>query len=542
MNLRNKTFLNALALFFVLAIIVLGAYAEENEDGAQESELKTIVVAIEDPLRTMDPHNYRHRETQAVIRNWTDGLMCTMPDNSLFLDLAESITFLDPLTTQVKIREDVYFHNGDHMTADDYVFCLTRTATPGGLEGQDSPRINNVGLMESVEKVDDYTFNIHWGNEGEQAVWGNYYNMDVIPKKYFEEVGVEGFVKHPIGVGPFKWVEGDLNSQVVLERNENYYGGCPELPGEVDRVPALDRVIFRYIAEPTTRVAALLSGEVDIIQHVPIDSVKLIQSNPDTKVLGSEGTSIVHIIFNVNKAPFDDKRVRQAVAYAIDVDMIVENLLMGFATPRNGRPYMSPLQSARMFLGAWDDVQSPYDLHDLEKARELLAEAGYPNGFSTIIDTTAPYSEQAQVIAQMLSDVDIDTTVRLWEPGVLAEEFKKGERDMFLTSRGDSTKSPWGWIGGGLVTDRPALNYGNYSNPKVDELWDTAFNMVGDMFNDPPDLELNEMFIEMFEVIMDDLPVFTLYVPDVIEACRSNVKNFYPHVAGKLNMHKVDIE
>ena len=90
-----------------------------------------------------------------------------------------------------------------------------------------------------------------------------------MPKKYFEEVGVERFMKHPIGVVPFKWVEGDIATQVVLERYENYYGGAKELPGEVDRIPALDRVIFIPIPEHTTRVSALLTGEADIITNVP---------------------------------------------------------------------------------------------------------------------------------------------------------------------------------------------------------------------------------------------------------------------------------
>jgi len=532
MNFKKRSFVCLLLLFLILNPMISAVFAGENQSDSKETELKTITIALDTAsVTTNDPHNHRDRNTETVIRMWTDALAQQTPDGAMHLDLAESITWLDELNLEVKLRQDVTFHNGDPMTADDVKFTIERKELDGGMEGKTSPRKGMTGPVEAVKVIDDYTIVITYKVPNDlDMTWGNntLYGTEIIPKKYIEEVGIEGFLEHPIGVGPFKWVEGILNEYIVLERYEDYYGGLDKLPGEVDRIPALDRIIVRFIPEATTRVAALLAGDVDIIQNVPFDSVQLLESNPNTKVMGQKGTSISAIWFNHNKAPFNDKRFRQAVAYAIDYDLIVEKMLLGFAEPLKGRPFIEPKPSSP-YHGAFDDVKSPYD-YDPEKAKALLEEIGIDE-LSLVIDTTTADSEVSQVIAQMLGDVGIDASVRVWEQAVIREEFAKGQRDIFVHRWGISSRMP-NWIKRVACTRG---NFGNYTDQTIYDLIWPAHTM-------PYSQEAVDMIIEAYEFAMEELPVISLHVENVLEACRTNVKNFVPHTAGRIFVQRLDIE
>ena len=335
---------------------------------------------------------------------------------------------------------------------------------------------------------------------------------------------------HPIGVGPFKWVEGDTVNQVVLERYEDYHGGPSELPGEVDRIPAIDRAIFKFIPEATTRVSALIAGDVDIIHEVPYDSISLLENNPNIEVKTQEGTNTVWLHLNTSKAPLDDKRVRQALAYAIDYELIVDRLLLGYSTPRYCLPFMDPYQGDPGH-GQFNDIQSPYR-YNPEKARALLAEAGV-SGLSLTIDTWSEFPEQAQVIAQMWSDIGVETTVRVWELASVGPAFLEGGRDVYMTRTGNGSKTI-NWISN-WVGSTASRNYSFFDNPTYEGLVERAMAM-----DDSP--ERNALWKQVFEIILDEVPVLCIHQPQVVEACRANVKNFYPHNAGRINLHRVDIE
>ena len=257
-------------------------------------------------------------------------------------------------------------------------------------------------------------------------------------------------------------------------------------------------------------------------------TVKL--GNPDIRVKGSPGTNIVLINFNTIKAPFNDKRVRQAIAYAINYDLLTEKLILGYSEPLYGRPFMEPFEGEPGH-GQFGDIKG-YE-YNPDKAKALLSEAGV-SGFSTVIDTWQEMSEQAQAVAQMLVDVGIKATVRIWDLAVITEEFPKGERDIYFNRVGNGRRAPQ-WVNGVAGTGQP-LNYALYSNPTFDDLMERAIAMS----EDSP--ERNALFMEAFEIMIDELPVLTLHAPDVVEACRSNVKNFYASCNGRVNLHRVDLE
>ncbi|MFS8639316.1 MAG: ABC transporter substrate-binding protein [Symbiobacteriaceae bacterium] len=324
----------------------------------------TLVVGLRaDRIVSLDPAAYRDRDTETVIRNIFDGLVTRTPDGKVVPEIAESWEQPDPTTYVFKLRRGVKFHNGEDLTADDVVFTFERILAEDGLDGQPSPRKGLVEPLQSVEKVDDYTVRMKLAQPS-QAFLQLLVHTQIVPKDYVEEVGSAGLAEKPVGAGPFRFVSGTLDGEIVLERFEDYYGGSPELPPVG---PAkLRRVVFRMMPEPVTRIAALKAGEVHIIQEVPPDQVEQLQGDPGIQVKVTQGTRLYMIELNNQKLA--DPRVRQALNYAVDWDAILKELYRGHAH----RVATALLPSG---FGYNPDLK-PYP-YDPDKARELLRQAGY---------------------------------------------------------------------------------------------------------------------------------------------------------------------
>lgn len=331
------------------------------------TEGDTLVVGIRATIESLDPANHRNRIAETVIRNMFDGLVTRTPDGRVVPEIAESWEAISPTLWEFKIRKGITFHNGEPLTADDVKFTFDRIITEGGLgNGKSSPR--KAGLLDpvtKVEKVDDYTVRFHLS-----APWPIILQMlvhqQIVPKDYVERVGSEEFARKPIGAGPFKFVEGKLDERVVMERYDGYYGGSPDIP--VAGPAKIKRAIFEVIPETSTRVAALQSGQAHIIQSVPPELVPELDKDPNCEVKTVEGTRVYFLEMNVTRPPFDDVRVRQAMNYAIDWDLIIEKVLGGYATRLNGP--LLPHGFAR------HTGLSPYPF-DPDRARQLLRDAGY---------------------------------------------------------------------------------------------------------------------------------------------------------------------
>lgn len=330
------------------------------------TEGDTIVVGLRsDKILTLDPANYRDRETETVIRNIYDGLVTRTPDGEVVPELAKSWTNPEPTVYEFVLRDDVYFHNGQKMTADDVVFTFERIMAPDGIDGMPSPRLGLLGPLESVEKIDDYQVRFTL-SESFPVFLQLLVHTQIIPKDYVEEVGAKGLAENPVGTGPYKYVSGRLDDQIVLERFDGYYGGSPDLK-KSGKEP-VKKVIFKNMPEPSTRVSALLAGEVHIIQMVPEDLAPRLEADPRVNVMTAEGTRVYGLEFNTAKEPFDDVRVRQAINYAVNWDEILTELYQGRA---------HRLSTAFLPSGfGYDPDLEPYS-YNPEKAKELLREAGY---------------------------------------------------------------------------------------------------------------------------------------------------------------------
>lgn len=315
-----------------------------------------IIIGMRaDRILSLDPANYRDRETETVIRNMFDGLVTRTPDGQVKPEIATGWTTPDEKTYVFTLRKGVTFHNGQALTADDVVFTFNRVLATDGVDGKQSPRVGLLGPLEKVEKVDDYTVKMSLKTPS-PAFLQLLVHTQIIPKAYYEQVGFKGFNEKPIGAGPFKFVSGALNSEIVLERYDAYWDGAPPLK----------KAVFRMMPEPLTRIAALKTGEVHIIQEVPPDNADSLKGDSKVQVQTAEGTRLYEIEFNVTKV--SDVRVRQAINYAINWDEILKELYKGYA---------KRVSTAMLPSGfGYNHNLKPYP-YDPAKAKELLRQAGY---------------------------------------------------------------------------------------------------------------------------------------------------------------------
>lgn len=326
----------------------------------------TLVVALRtNAIITLDPAMHRDRETETVIRNIFDGLVTRTHGSDVVPELAESWRQVSPTTYVFTLRRGVRFHNGDPLTPEDVVYTFERILREGAIGGQTSPRRGLLGPLERVEKVTEtqvrFVLSAPFPPFLQALV-----HFQIVPRRYIQQVGDRVFAERPIGTGPFRFVRGRLDSDILLERFALYYGGSPDIPPVG---PArLRRAVFRMMPEPSTRIAALLAGEVHIVQAVPPDLLGRLENNPRVQVKVAEGTRVYMIELNNKRPPFNDVRVRQALNYAINWDEILRSIYRG---------YGQRLATAFLPSGfGYDPTLRPYP-YDPQRARQLLREAGY---------------------------------------------------------------------------------------------------------------------------------------------------------------------
>ncbi len=320
----------------------------------------SIVIGMRtNAILTLDPAMFRDRETEAVLRNIFDSLVKRTLEGEVVPNVASAWRVIDDTTFEFDLVEGITFSNGEPLTSDDVVFTFQRIITEGAIDGQTSPRAGLLGPLNRVEAVDDHSVRFYYNATfPQELLMQALVHFQIVPHDYINEVGVARFTEQPIGSGPFTFAGGTLDGQVTLQRNGSYWAGAPQL----------QTVVFRMMPEPSTRVAALLSGEVHIIQAVPPDLVDRIANVPNVAVHTAPGTRAYAIELNNASPPFDDVRVRQALNYAIDWDSILTNIYQGYAD-----------RLATAFLPSgfgYNPDLAPYP-YDPDRARELLREAGY---------------------------------------------------------------------------------------------------------------------------------------------------------------------
>ena len=502
---------------------------------------QTLIVALAGAPVSLDPADHRNRETETLLRNMFDGLVTRDTRSGVHMQIAEEMNWLDDVTLEVKLRQGVKYHDGTEMTADDVAFTFERIITENAIEFPEphtSLRKGLIAPLESIEKIDDYTILLHFSGPWPPAMQ-LIVHQQIVPQQYLEEVGTEGFIGSPIGTGPFKFVSAQPGlTEVVLERFDDYYGGALDL--EPVGPACVSTAIFRVIPEASTRVAALLAGEVDIIAAVPPSLVETLAQTPGIQVKSAPGTQPKWMEMNVTEPPFDDLRVRQALNYAVDKQLIIDEIFGGRAVALPG-----PLSPFNNYV---NKSLEPYP-YDPDKALSLLAEAGYSdsdedgildkNGepFAFTMDTLEIQRELAQVVAGLFREIGIDASVRVWDYGVVKPQLLNCERTAFLDDWGDSAFDPVGHFEAkwhSLVEGAPygRGNFSCYSNERVDELIEQ-----GETTADTN--ERQTIYDEAQQIVYDDAPAVFLILPEEAEAASDRVQNWEPASDSRINLHDI---
>jgi peptide/nickel transport system substrate-binding protein len=487
-----------------------------------KEEKNRLVICIPSPIVSLDPMNYRDRNTQIVLKNMFDSLTTRDVSMKVVPQLAESWQPLNDTTWEFKLKRGVKFHNGDDFTAEDVKFTLERVVKEGAMDGKTSPRKNLLGPLSGVKIIDDYTVQIET-----EKPWPILPLMltlqEIVPRKYMNAVGSQGFQKKPIGTGPFRFVRAEGRKFLILERFENYYGGSPEIPPV--QVAPLKHLIFKTVLVKTEQIAMLKRGECDIICHVPPEAVPILRITPSIKVLRCQATRSYFAEINCIKPPFNDPRIRLALNYAVDVQAVVDYILKS-----HGKALPTVLLPNAF---AYHSSMKPYP-YNPKLAKKILTDSGFPEGRSITINCMERYRKFANIITVYFAKVGIRSAVNVIDKDTEKASMKNLNWDILVTSWGNSTLDPVGILVPKLKSGGRG-NYSNYSNGEVDSLLSQADGSLN------PQVRKN-CYKKVQKIIYKDVPMIFGYAAEEFYVIRERVKNFIPSSSGMMNMHDVYIE
>lgn len=506
----KKKFLLFFAL--MLSMLVLVACGGGKETSTTSEKRDTIVVGNGADAKSLDPHASNDNPSSRITAQIYDRL-AEFDENSVPQpSLAESWEQPDNLTTIVHLKKGVKFHNGEELKASDVKFTLDRMKT--------KPEVSHIiEAISNVEVVDDYTIKISTEQPFAPLLSHLTHNAAaILNEKAVKEAG-DTYGQNPVGTGPYRFISWASGDRITLEAFPEYFKG--ETP--------VKNLIFRNIVEETNRTIGLETGELDIIYDIlGMDKTRLKDDERFTYI-EEAGVSMTYIGFNVKKAPFDNPKVREAISYAINQQPIIDTAFVGGAVA--GDSIIGP----RLF--AYTPVEK-YE-YNIEKAKELLAEAGFPNGFKTKIwiNDNPTRRDIAVIVQDQLKQVGIDVAVETLEWGAYLDGTARGEHDMFILGWGTVTRDPDYGISAlvSTATQGGAGNRSFYSNPRVDELLVAGRAEL--------DVEKRKaIYKEVQEIIRKDLPMYMVAYPTYNVVTKKDIKNFNFELSTAHRLYGISID
>jgi peptide/nickel transport system substrate-binding protein len=416
----------------------------------------------------------------------------------------------DGLTYTFKLREGVKFHDGTPFNAEAVKFNFERNYK------EDHPFFHKAGAgssrqifrtVQRTEVVSDHVVRVvHRERHANFLAYLAHPMGSIASPEAVRKLGNTEFPNRPVGTGPFRFVERERGVKIVLERNDQYWGGAPYL----------DRVVIRPIPEPLARVAAIRTGEVDWCDGIPPDSIVQLSADPNVTVVMDVAPETTQYTFNFKSKPFSDKRVRLAANLAIDREAICRDIVAGTCVPA--------LQVMGPGSGGYDSTIKGYG-RDVARAKRLLAEAGYPNGFATTW-WTCPYwphtKPEAEFIQANLREIGIDVKLVSMEWQTFLNNVRKGlPPDVGAAWLGYTTDEPYNLERFFETALQPpnGFNIGWYSSPKMDALLESARNTTDEK-------ERLHIYYQADRLVLEDAPWLLVNHLKFPRAHRKRVKGY----------------
>jgi peptide/nickel transport system substrate-binding protein len=493
MRARSAALATAAAGALILTSCSSGESVDLGGGSGTPAQGAVLRAAIGGEPDQLDPHRTSSYFSFQVLENVFDTLV--EPDENLEMQpaLAESWTVSDDqLTWTFELRDGVTFHDGSDFTAEDVVYSYDR------IVDEELANAWKFAAVTDVVAVDEDTVTITVAQPTPNLLsnLGGFKGMAIVSE---ENVTSGDIQTTPIGTGPFKVDSVVSGDSITLSANADYWGGAPALGG----------VTFSFISEPATALAALRSGEVDWTDVVPDQQVAELQENEDLTLETSPSSDYWYLALNENKEPWSDVRVRQAIAYAIDREAIVQATSYGTASEN---------QLAIPEDSVWFTEYDTYST-DLDKAKQLLDEAGFTGGTLDFL-ATSDYPETvtaAQIIASNLEPLGIDVQIRQPDFSTWLDEQNSGNFDLLMM----------GWLGNIDPDDfyyaqhhsTGGSNAQGYSNPQVDELLDAGRTETDEATR-------KDLYAQAATIIADEASYIYLYNPSVIQAWSPKVEGY----------------
>lgn len=443
-GLSRRDFLKALG---AVGISVGGISSMVKSAKAIEKGKDTLVIAQTGDATTLDPHNHNNSFTYNVSLNINETLFQRSSDLEIKPLLATSYKLVNTLTWEFKLREGIRFHNGEVFDAASVKLSLERMADP-----KNKLIMTILQVIDKVEIIDNYTARVITKQpfpllrERLTSAGG------MLPPKYFQEKGPAIFAMNPVGTGPYKFVRWVKDDHIQLEANEKYWRGAPRIK----------KVKFLPIPEDTTRVSGLQTQELDLIANIPPSLSRLMDWKGRSFVSKVPSIRVAYVAFNTTKGgPVADKRVRQAIAQAVNMESIIRKVL-------DGNGILLAFNFSKEQFG-YDQSIKPYP-YNPEQAKKLLAEAGYAKGFDFILHSPVTRKEVGEAIVGDLQKIGINASFRGYEFGTFTS--KRTHHEFYpavLESWGNTQFDVTGTI---AYTLRTGEAYSDYSNPELDILID----------------------------------------------------------------------
>lgn len=405
----------------------------------------------------------------------------------------------DGLSWTFKLKEGIKFHDGTDFNAEAVKYNFDRLVAPE----TGSSKASALAGVESVEVVDDYTVKINLSGRNlifEQTLTN--YSTAIMSPTACETYGLEGYTNHPAGTGPLKMESWEPGVEMVLVKNEEYWG----------KEPTTEKLVVKAVAEDSSRVMMAKTGDTDIAWGISPSLVSNLEGDENVVVNTVTGYRTIYIAINQSYGPLADPKVRAAINYAINKKEIVDNILCGV-----GGTYPGGFESSAVACSAKD--LDPYE-QDLDKARELLAEAGYPDGFDIKLNTPegryAMDRQIAEAVQYMLAEVGINAQIEVLEWGTYQTVMKeKKDTQLFLLGKGSSTGDvEFDFLMHALSTG--GQNYYCISNTEVDDI-------LNNLSSSETKEERAERLYEAQKILNDEYDYATLYYENQIVATRADV-------------------
>lgn len=488
------------------ALAALGGVATEAVAQGAPRPGGTLRIAVSTAFDSPDPHKYRTVTNFALFSLCTNALTEVGKNFELQPSLAESWqASANGLEYTFNLRQGVKFHNGQAFSAEDVKWSLERIMNPKTASAQRS----DLAVIQSIEALDPHRVRIRLKQPFTPFLTKvATVRVPILPAA---SVPADGTVTRTVGTGPWEMLEWKTNEYVRLRRFKDYWE---------KGLPYIDELIVRPIADGNVRLTGLRAGDLDLIQDVPSKDVDALRTSKDLVIYTGPGSWPSYIVFNTRKPPFDDVRVRQAVAHAVDKKALIAGHLWGHAQVTNqpfpkGSPWVLDVKEKEL---------------DLAKAKKLLAEAGYAGGLEVpiLVGTGwAEFVEGAQVLQSQLRKIGITLKLDVTDLATWVARVNKRDFNVFYlwySARYDPDDFYRRMF---HTSEETSNNRSGYKNPAVDRLLD-----LGATTHDPG--ERKKIYTQALQAVIEDAPVIWTNIPDVGLAWRTALKGFATNVGGYL--------